>query len=451
MQTIKIGLLGGGTVGSGVYHALTRNGDLFARRTGCRIHISKVAVKRIDEPRPYPIPRRLLTTNWREVVQDPSVQVVAELVGGTTVAREMVLTALQLRKPVVTANKALLATYGAELFATAEQSETPIFFEASVAGGIPIIKALREGFVINRFHQIYGIVNGTCNYILTRMSNDGMELDQALAEAQKHGYAEADPSLDIDGIDSMHKICILASLAAGAWVKPQQIHVRGIRHVTRRDIQYAARLGYRIKLLAMAKLQHAGKTAVQVAVGPALIPDSHLLAHVDDVFNAVCVDGDVVGRTLFYGRGAGKDATASAVVSDLADAIRFLGRSSRSIVNPFRLAQDIEVIPVGKTVSRYYVRFTVEDKPGVLAKISSILGRAGISISAVIQDPNQPVGGIVPVILTTHSAPYHAMATALSRISRLSVTKAPPVMFPIELAPPEPTANPQTRQRRPNG
>jgi len=433
MRKIKLGMLGGGTVGSGVYHALTKNSAIFQKRTGCALEIVKIAVKQIREPRPYHIPENLLTTDWKEVVHNPEVQIVTELVGGTTVAREMVLTALELRKPVVTANKALLATYGAELFEAAEEYNTPIFFEASVAGGIPVIKAIREGFVINRFNEIYGIVNGTCNYILTRMSQDGLELENALKIAQKLGYAEADPGLDINGIDAMHKICILASLAAGAWVNPNQIHVEGIQTVTHKDIQYAKRLGYTIKLLAVAKAgDENGQLAYQVAVYPALIPQNHLLAHVNDVYNAVCVNGDIVGSTLFYGRGAGKDATASAVISDIADAAKYVLTPGLPYQNPFGIHQNARIIPIGKTCSKFYVRFTVEDKPGVLAKIATILGNAGISISAVIQDPDQPPKGIVPVILTTHHAPYQAMVTALTKIAKLPVVKAKPVMFRIE-------------------
>ncbi|MCX6914710.1 MAG: homoserine dehydrogenase, partial [Verrucomicrobia bacterium] len=249
MQQVNLGMIGGGTVGSGVFHALQLNGDLMASRIGVKVNVRKVVVKAFDEPRPYPIPKSAMTTDWQSVVNDPQVDVVAELAGGTTFARTMILAALKLGKPVVTANKALLSAHGEELFAAAQQYGTNLYYEASVCGGIPIIKALREGFVGNRITHLYGIVNGTCNYILTRMKLEGADFAAVLKDAQAQGYAEAEPSLDVDGYDAQHKIGILASLAHGFWVKPKDIYVEGIRSITRTDIQFANQLGYTIKLL----------------------------------------------------------------------------------------------------------------------------------------------------------------------------------------------------------
>jgi homoserine dehydrogenase len=439
MQQVNLGIIGGGTVGSGVYHHLQVNGALLESRLGVKLGLRKVAVKAIDEPRPYPIPEAMMTTDWTEVVNDPEVHVVIELVGGTTIAKTIILTALKLGKPVITANKALISAHGEELFATAQEYGTNLYYEASVAGGIPIIKALREGFVGNRITHLYGIVNGTCNYILTRMKLEGSDFDPTLADAQRLGYAEANPSLDIDGFDSEHKIGILASLAHGAWIKPEQIHVEGIRPVSKTDIEFARKLGYTIKLLGVVKLidkpsksKKPKRPAVQVSVYPALVPDTHVLASVNHVFNAVFVRGDVVGDTLFYGRGAGKDATASAVLSDIADAALDLAHQAKRRVPPFvPIKGGVDVLPIGDVTSRYYLRLSVVDKPGVLARVAAILAASKIGISSVIQ-PEGHEGESVPLILMIHDAPNAAMAKALEKIAKLPVIKAPPVMFRVE-------------------
>lgn len=438
MQKVHLGMIGGGTVGSGVFHALQRNGGLLSSRIGIPVSVRKVAVKAFDEPRPYSIPRSAMTTDWQSVVNDPQVDVVAELVGGTGIARTMILTSLKLGKPVITANKALLSAHGQELFAAARKYGTNLYYEASVCGGIPIIKSLREGFVGNRIHALYGIVNGTCNYILTRMKLEGADFLTVLADAQKQGYAETPPDLDIDGWDSQHKVGILASLAHGFWVKPEQIYVEGIRHLTALDIKFANELGYTIKLLGIIKQAHSAKgkgannCRVQVSVCPTLIPNSHVLASVNQVFNAVFVRGDVVGDTLFYGRGAGKDATASAVLSDLADAALDLKFGTKHRVPPFVPHQsDGAVLPIAEAVSQYFVRLNVVDRPGVLAKISAILGAAKIGISSVIQ-PEGHEGESVPLILMIHDATNGAMAKALARIAKLPVVKGKPVMIPVE-------------------
>jgi homoserine dehydrogenase len=436
MQQITFGMIGGGTVGSGVFHALDRNGDLLAARLGVRVRLARIAVKALDEPRPYPIPAALLTTDWTAVVHDPQVQVVIELVGGTSIARKVVLAALELGKPVITANKALLSAHGGELFAATRKHGANLYYEASVAGGIPIIKALREGFVGNRITALYGIVNGTCNYILTRMQQEGADFAEVLADAQKQGYAETPPDLDIDGCDAAHKTGLLASLAHGFWVEPKRIYVEGIRHVSKLDLQFARQLGYTIKLLGIVKTLAAPKAKagarIQVSVYPTLIPKAHVLASVNGIFNAVFVRGDVVGDTLFYGRGAGKDATASAVLSDIADAALDLAHGTHGRVPAFVPHERRgTVAPMDEVVSRYYVRLSVVDRPGVFAKVASILSGAGIGISSIIQ-PEGHEGETVPVILMLHDAPNAALQKALAKIAKLPAVKAPPVMIRVE-------------------
>ena len=386
MQQVNLGMIGGGTVGSGVFHALQQNGDLIAARLGVKIALRKIAVKTFDKSRPHPIPRSLLTTDWQEVVNDPEIQIIIELVGGTGIARTMVLASLERGKAVVTANKALLSAHGKELFAAAAKHGANLYYEASVCGGIPIIKSLREGFVANQFPAIYGIVNGTCNYILTRMKLEGAEFADVLADAQKQGYAETPPDLDIDGHDAQHKTGILASLAHGFWVDHHQIHTEGIREISKIDMQFAQQLGYTIKLLGIVKQSKvqgskskAQNASVQVSVYPALVPSSHVLANVNHVFNAVFVRGDIVGDKLFYGRGAGKDATASAVLSDVADAARDIKNGTKVRIPPFVAhARNGRVMPMDDIVSRYYVRLDVVDRPGVLAKIAAIFAAAKI-------------------------------------------------------------------------
>ena len=361
--------------------------------------------------------------------------------GGVTTAREVVLNALKLGKPVVTANKALLSAHGEELFAAAQCCGTNLYYEASVAGGIPIIKVLREGLIGNRITRLYGIVNGTCNYILTRMKLAGADFTDVLSEAQRLGYAETEPSLDIDGHDAAHKIGILASLAHGFWVNPKKIYVEGIRRITRLDIQFAGQLGYTIKLLGLVKKTEAvagakrkpnGCAPVQVSVYPTLVPNTHVLASVNDVFNAIYVRGDVVGDTLYYGRGAGQDATASAVLSDLADAALDLKCGTRSRIPPFvPHEREGAVLPIAEVVARYYVRLSVIDKPGTLARIAAILGRSKIGISSVIQ-PEGHEGESVPLILMIHDATNAAITRALAKIGSLSAVKAPPVMIRVE-------------------
>jgi len=447
MQQVNLGIIGLGTVGSGVYDALKLNGDLLSSRIGARVRIGRIAVRSLKRVSPK-IPRSLLTDDWRELIDNPNIHIIAELIGGTTVAREVVLAALKAGKPVVTANKALLSAHGEELFAAAKRFGANLYYEASVCGGIPIIKALREGFVGNRIHALYGIVNGTCNYILTRMKLEGADFSDVLADAQRLGYAETPPDLDIDGHDAAHKIGILASLAHGFWVSPKHIHVEGIRPVTALDIKFAAELGYTIKLLGIVKIAGCRlpvadsknrksqivnrKCRVQVSVYPTLIPNSHVLASVNHAFNAVFVHGDVVGDSLFYGRGAGKDPTASAVLSDIADAALDLKFGNQHRVPPF-VPHECKgaVLPISDAVSQYFVRLNVIDQPGTLAKIAAIFGQSKIGISSVIQ-PEGHEGESVPLIFMLHYATNGAVNGALKKIGKLPVVKGKPVMLRVE-------------------
>jgi homoserine dehydrogenase len=441
MQQVNVGMIGGGTVGSGVYNALRLNGSLMNSRLGMTIRLRKIAVKAYDEPRPYQIPPPLMTIDWQSVVNDPEIQIIIEVVGGTTLAKSIILAALKLGKPVITANKALISAHGQELIEAARASGANLYFEASVCGGIPVIKSLREGFVGNRVTHLYGIVNGTCNYILTRMKQEGADFAAVLKDAQNHGYAEAEPSLDIDGFDAQHKIGILASLAHGFWVNPKDIFVEGIRNITALDIRFAEQLGYTIKLLGIIKtasrLERSRRATpagprIQVSVYPTLVPNGHMLASVNHVFNAVFIRGDIVGDTLFYGRGAGKDATASAVLSDIADAALDLKFASKQRVPPFVSHEKHgAVIPIEEVVTRYFVRLNVIDRPGTLAKIANLLGQAKISISSVIQTEGHE-GESVPIILMLHDAPNGSVMKAIRKIGVLPVVKGEPVVIRVE-------------------
>lgn len=442
MRQVNLGMIGGGTVGGGVYEAIRRNGALMASRLGVSLTVRRIAVRDLKKARAVKFPAGLLTTDWHSVVSDPQVDLVIELVGGTTVARQVVLAALKLGKPVVTANKALLSAHGEELFAAAQKHGTNLYYEASVAGGIPIIKVLREGLIGNRITRLFGIVNGTCNFILTRMKDEGADFAAMLAEAQRLGYAESPPDLDVDGHDAAHKTGILASLAHGFWVNPKQIYTEGIRSITKQDIEFATKLGYTIRLLGCVKVAGGVRrkksvianrqSSIQVSVYPVLVPNSHVLANVNGVFNAILVRGDVVGDTLYYGQGAGQDATASAVLSDLADAALDLKCGTKNRIPPFvPHERDGAVLPMDDVVSRYYVRLTVEDRPGVFAKIAGILAKAKIGISSIIQ-PEGHDGVTVPVILMIHDAPNAAMRKALDAVAKLPVVKSAPVMIRVE-------------------
>ncbi len=448
MRQVNVAILGGGTVGGGVVEGLGRNGALMASRLGVQFRVNHVVVRDPKKVRDFEVDPRLVSTDWRRAVSDPETHIVVELVGGMTTARDMVLAALRAGKPVVTANKALLSAHGEELFAAARERGTCLYYEASVAGGIPIIKVLREALVGNRITRLYGILNGTCNYILTRMQSERAEFAEILADAQKLGYAEADPALDVDGHDALHKTGILASLAHGFWVDVDDASVEGIRQVTPLDMEFAGRLGYTIKLLGVIKTMDAsapdkakssprkgkvrGGMRVSMVVCPTLVPNRHVMASVAGVFNAVYVRGDVVGDTLYYGRGAGRSATASAVLSDLADAAHDLKSGPHLRVPPFAShEEDGALIPAGEVVSAHYLRLSVTDRPGVLARVATILARNQIGISSVIQ-PEGHEGGSVPLILMLHDAPRSAVDRALAGIRRLPVVAGEPALFRVE-------------------
>lgn len=427
-QQIHIGLAGMGNVGAGVYKHLLNNRILLMERLGFELAVKKVVVRDPARPRGVPVPDNVLTTRWQELIEDSSIAIVVELMGGIEPAREFILRAIERGKMVVTGNKALLAEHGQEIFDAAAKHKVPVFFEAAAAGGVPIIKTLREAFIGNHILSMHGIINGTCNYILTRMTEAEMGFADALREAQEAGFAEADPTLDVNGWDAAHKAIILASLAYGFWVGTDKVHVEGIEKITAADIRFARELGYRIKLLAIIK---AGKRSeIEVRVHPTLIPKGHVLASVNGVFNAVAVQGDVVGDTLFYGRGAGQDPTSSAVISDLAEAALAL-RSPRLSYGftPHGLYGTCK--PIGQIISKYYLRISVVDQPGVLAQIAGILGELNIGISSVIQ-PEEHEPDAVPLVLMVHDASNAQMDSALDRISKLACVKRPPRMIRVE-------------------
>ncbi|HMP76223.1 MAG TPA: homoserine dehydrogenase [Kiritimatiellia bacterium] len=429
MKEIGVGLLGFGTVGAGVVEGLQRNADLLARRVGARPVLRGIADLDLERDRGVVVDKALLTRDARAVVENPQVDVVIELIGGVGIAKELVTRALELGKPVVTANKKMLAEYGAALFPLAAKHNATIAFEASVAGGIPIIKALREGLVANHINEVYGILNGTCNYILTRMEREGLAFDDVLKAAQAAGYAEAEPSLDIDGHDTAHKAALLASLAYGFPIPMKALLVEGIRGLATDEIRYAAELGYRIKLLAIIKHEAAG---ISVRVHPTLVPTGHMLASVDSVFNAVLVRGDIVGDTLYYGRGAGRLPTASAVLADVADIAARLARGEKGgapVLPPEGDPAPLVAMP--DVACRYYMRLALRDQPGVLARVATVLGKHQISIASMIQK-EQRRDGHVPVIVLTHDAVEKNFQAALKEINALSDVGAPTVVLRIE-------------------
>lgn len=427
MKEIKVGIIGFGTVGAGVASCLIENSDVIAGRTGLRPVIAGIADLDIETDRGVPLARDLLTHDVSALID--KVDIVVELVGGVNKAKEFILEALTKKKPVVTANKALLAEYGEELFAVAEKSKANIYYEASVAGGVPVIKLLREGFVGNKIEKIVGILNGTCNYILTKMENENRDFDQVLKEAQELGYAEADPSFDIDGIDTAHKIAILASLAYGEWFGMNPIQIEGIRDLELCDIKFASEFGYRIKLLGIVKQENGD---IEIRVHPALIRKDALLSDVSDVFNGVMFKGDPVGESLFYGRGAGRDATASAVVADIADVALNLQYGSHRRVPAFRIGKQFRrLLEPEQIVSKYYLRMQVVDLPGVVADISQVLGDNDISMSNILQKESSADGNASLLILT-HRAKEGAIKRSISLIEQLDCVKDKVVLIRVE-------------------
>ncbi|MGC8718810.1 MAG: homoserine dehydrogenase [Thermodesulforhabdaceae bacterium] len=438
MKDVCVGLIGWGTVGSGVVAILRESQDVIRKRLGGRVWLKWVADKDLERPRAVDVPKELLTRDASVVLDDPEVDIVVELIGGIEPAKTFIIKALEKGKHVVTANKALLAHHGNELFALAARHNRVIAYEASVAGGIPFIKILREGLAANRITAIMGILNGTCNFILTRMREAGLSFNDALSEAQKLGYAEADPSLDVDGIDTAHKLAIASSLAFDMPIAFDRIFVEGIRTVDPLDIQYGEEFGYQLKLLAIAK-RVAGE-GVELRVHPTFVPSGHVLASVRGAYNAVFVNGDAVGDTMFYGLGAGMMPTGSAVVADIMDISRSLIRETEPLVEKRGNGEtadrrsDVTIIPMEEVVSSYYFRFSAVDRPGVLSKISGILGKHNISISAVIQKgrssatPDDPV----PIVMLTHEAKERAVREAIKEIDQLDVVKAPTQLIRIE-------------------
>ena len=426
MKTVKIGIVGFGPVGAGAAATLLANREVIARRSGVDLELVRIADLDITTDRGVTVPAETLTTDADKVIRDADI--VVELVGGTTFAKTLILKALNAGKPVVTANKALLAKHGAELFSAAEANNVDLYYEASVGGGIPVIKALREGLVANRVRRIYGILNGTCNYILTRMEHEGADFAEVLADAQKLGYAEAEPSLDIDGFDTAHKASILASLAYGHWFGMDPVSVEGIRDISLTDLRYADELGYRIKLLAIIK---AIDGSVEIRVHPTLIPKNALLANISDVFNGVMVEGDMVGQTLFYGRGAGRNATASAVVADITDVAVNLASGCPRRVTFRENAQYTALTPPGEMQSRYYLRLQVRDTHGVMAAVTRVLAEQKISISSLIQ-PETTGSEIVPLVILTHQTSEAQLREAVRRIEELPTVVDKAKIFRIE-------------------
>lgn len=432
MRRIQVGLLGCGTVGTGVAKLLLERSEVISARLGAELVLRRVADIDTARDRGLRFPEGVLVADAREVLEDPEIAIVVEMIGGTGIAREFILQAIRRGKHVVTANKALIASCGNELFEAAARQGVDLYFEASVGGCMPIIKTLREALVGNRIASIVGILNGTCNYILSRITDEGIDFAAALAAAQREGYAEADPTLDIEGHDTAHKIAILSALAYGMRINLEDVFIEGISHITPLDIDFAGQFGYRIKLLAISKRRG---DAVEIRVHPTMIPFENLLSNVNGTLNAVTVAGDASGDILLYGRGAGMMPTASAVVSDLVDLARNILHGSPGRVPPLAFApgciREIPVVPIAEITSHYYFRFAAIDRPGVLSTISGILGRHGISIQSV-QQKGRRSGGAVPVVMLSHRAREADVRDALAEIARLDVSAAPPVLIRIE-------------------
>ena len=434
MNEIGVGVIGMGTVGAGVVQILLENADEIARRLGFGLRLVKVADKDLDTDRGIQVDRSLMTTDAAEVIGHPEVQVIVELIGGYEPAKTFLLEAIRAGKSVVTANKALLAVHGDEIFGEARARGVDVGFEASVGGGIPILRAVREGLASDRIERVYGILNGTTNYILTEMKEKGESFDRVLREAQRLGYAEADPTFDVDGVDAAHKITILASMAFGCRVPFDQAYTEGIRDLTPQDIEYAAEFGYDVKLLGIAK-RDGGR--VEVRVHPTMIPSNHLLASVRGVYNAVFVEAEFLGPTLYYGQGAGRRATASAVVADVVEIARNLAKGGACRVPARAFPEDsmepAALKPIEDVVCQYYLRFTALDRPGVLSKIAGVLGAYGISIESVVQK-GRDAGQAVPLVIMTHEAREADVRHALGEIDSLGVTLGRPSLIRIESA-----------------
>ncbi|HRZ52441.1 MAG TPA: homoserine dehydrogenase [Candidatus Contendobacter sp.] len=429
---VKVGLLGLGTVGGGVTRVLARNAEEISRRAGREIIITHAAAKNLNTTTANTAGMKL-TGEALEVVDDPEISIIVELMGGYEPARSLALRALANGKHVVTANKALIAKHGNEIFAAARAAGMMVGFEAAVAGGIPIIKAIREGLAGNRIEWVAGIINGTANFILTAMREQGRDFPEVLAEAQALGYAEADPTFDIKGIDAAHKLTILASIAFGIPLQFDQVYIEGISHISREDVAYAEQLGYRVKHLGIARRDVDG---VQVRVHPTLIPQRHLLASVSGVMNAVLVKGDAVGQSLYYGAGAGAEPTASAVVADIVDVVRTLTADPENRVPHLAFQadalSDLPVLPMASVETACYLRLQAQDRPGVLADVTRILADRDISIEALVQKEPAPGASDVPIILLTYEVQEQRMNDAIAAIEALDSIRAPVMRIRLE-------------------
>ncbi|WP_303722586.1 homoserine dehydrogenase [Malonomonas rubra] len=432
MNSIKIGLLGFGTIGTGVIRVLQKNADLLQQRLGTTLELAKIIDLDITTDRGVKVDTALLSTDVEEIISNPEIDIVIELIGGYEPAKSFILKAIANGKHVVTANKALMALHGQEILAAAEKQGVDVMFEAAVGGGIPVISAIKENLCANNFSNVLGILNGTCNYILTEMTENGSDFAPVLQSAQELGYAEADPSFDIEGIDTAHKIALLAALCFGTKVDFDNVYTEGITKVAAIDIQFATQMGYKIKLLAIGK--NLGDQ-IEVRVHPTMIPASYQLAEVDGVFNAIRLSGDFLGPALLYGSGAGMDATASAVMGDVMSIGRDMlaGAKRRTPIMGYCAEQIVElpIKPMSEIVSHYYLRFTTVDKPGVLAQISSILGKYDISIQSMIQ-PERHEADAVPIVIMTHDAKEANINQALAEIDQLEIVQQPTRLIRVE-------------------
>jgi len=431
-RRIGVGIIGFGTIGTGTVRVLREHRAAIEARLGFPIEVVRVADLDTRTDRGVRLGKGVLVKDARKLIHDPAVDVVVELIGGQEPARTFLMEAVEAGKSIVTANKALLSFHGPALARAAESKGVWLGFEASVGGGIPIVRVLREALAGDANREVYGIVNGTCNFILTAMTQENRGFDDVLGQAQAMGLAEADPSYDVDGIDSLHKLVVLVALAFGKRLKPASVHVEGIRNISPVDIGYAREFGYSIKLLAVARDTDDG---VEARVHPSMVPNSHLLSQVSGPFNAICLRGRALGTSIYYGRGAGMMPTATAVVGDIIDAAREMTGAEPRPIPPYgreaRELRSAHVVPMGETSHEYYIRFCLADKPGVMARISSILGREGISIATVSQREASR-RGVVPVVMRTHRAREHSLNRALSSIGRLRDSRTRPVVIRVE-------------------
>ncbi len=432
MKDINIGLLGFGTIGAGVVKLLARNSLLIEEKLGARLILKKIADLDITTDRGVPVSPGVLTCNADDVLSDPEISVVIELIGGYEPARSFVLRAIENGKHVVTANKALLALHGREIYAAAARKGVEVLYEAAVGGGIPVLSAIKGNLAANNFATVLGILNGTCNYILTKMTKDGADFADVLKKAQELGYAEADPTFDIEGIDTAHKLSILLSLCFGTRVEFKDIHTEGISSISSLDINYARDFGYKIKLLAIGKRDGE---RIEARVHPTMIPVNYPLADVDGAFNAIRLTGDFVGPVMLYGRGAGMDPTASAVVGDVMDISRNIlagiGRRTAPLGFQEERIRDLQIKPIGEIVSKFYIRFSVMDEPGVIARIAGELGRNNISIESMVQTARS-VQESVPIVIMTHEAREMDIRKALAEIDSFDIVREKSNLIRIE-------------------